>query len=120
MRIGTLMPTPRVSVPQMTFSSPSWASFSTSRRYLRQHAGVVHADAVAQQPGQGLAEAGGEAEIADGLGDRVLLGPGADVHARQRLRLLERGGLGEVHDVDRAPGRSASSSLERLVQRGDA
>ncbi len=33
-RIGTLMPTPRVSVPQITLSSPDWASFSTSRRYL--------------------------------------------------------------------------------------
>ena len=32
-RIGTLMPTPRVSVPQMTLSSPAWASVSTSRRY---------------------------------------------------------------------------------------
>ena len=31
-RIGTLIPTPRVSVPQMTVSSPSWASCSTSRR----------------------------------------------------------------------------------------
>ncbi len=31
-RIGTLMPTPRVSVPQMTVSSPAWASCSTSRR----------------------------------------------------------------------------------------
>ena len=33
-RIGTLMPTPRVSVPQMTRSSPAWASVSTSRRYF--------------------------------------------------------------------------------------
>ena len=33
-RIGTLMPTPRVSVPQMTLSSPAWVSVSTSRRYL--------------------------------------------------------------------------------------
>ena len=33
-RIGTLMPTPRVSVPQMTFSRPAWARVSTSRRYL--------------------------------------------------------------------------------------
>jgi hypothetical protein len=33
-RIGTLMPTPRVSVPQMTFSSPAWVRVSTSRRYL--------------------------------------------------------------------------------------
>ena len=31
-RIGTLMPTPSVSVPQMTTSNPDWASCSTSRR----------------------------------------------------------------------------------------
>jgi hypothetical protein len=31
-RIGTLIPTPSVSVPQMTFSRPAWASVSTSRR----------------------------------------------------------------------------------------
>ena len=28
------MPTPSVSVPQMTRSSPAWASVSTSRRYF--------------------------------------------------------------------------------------
>ena len=33
-RIGTLIPTPRVSVPQITFSRPAWARVSTSRRYL--------------------------------------------------------------------------------------
>jgi hypothetical protein len=33
-RIGTLMPTPRVSVPQMTLSSPACANRSTRRRYL--------------------------------------------------------------------------------------
>ena len=33
-RIGTLIPTPRVSVPQMTLSRPAWARVSTSRRYL--------------------------------------------------------------------------------------
>ena len=33
-RIGTLMPTPRVSVPQMTLSRPSCASCSTRRRYF--------------------------------------------------------------------------------------
>src|SRR5256885_17054950 len=33
-RIGTLMPTPRVSVPQITLRSPAWARRSTSRRYL--------------------------------------------------------------------------------------
>ncbi len=33
-RMGTLMPTPSVSVPQITLSWPAWASISTSRRYL--------------------------------------------------------------------------------------
>ncbi len=33
-RIGTLMPTPRVSVPQMSLSRPAWARVSTRRRYL--------------------------------------------------------------------------------------
>ena len=33
-RIGTLTPTPSVSVPQMTFSRPAWASRSTRRRYF--------------------------------------------------------------------------------------
>ena len=32
--MGTLMPTPRVSVPQMTLSSPRCASCSTRRRYF--------------------------------------------------------------------------------------
>ena len=31
-RIGTLMPTPSVSVPQITLSRPAWASVSTRRR----------------------------------------------------------------------------------------
>ena len=31
-RMGTFIPTPRVSVPQTTFSSPSWHSLSTSLR----------------------------------------------------------------------------------------
>ena len=39
---------------------------------LGQHAGVVDADAVPHQPGQGLAEAGGEPEVPDHLRDRVL------------------------------------------------
>lgn len=33
-RIGTLTPTPSVSVPQITFSRPAWARRSTSRRYF--------------------------------------------------------------------------------------
>ncbi len=83
---------------------------------LRQHPGVVHADAVPDQPGQRPAEALGEAEVADQLGDRVLLLATADVDAHQRLRLLDRRGLGEVHDVDRRPV-GAQQLLEGLVQR---
>ena len=33
-RMGTLIPTPSVSVPQMTLRSPFWVSFSTRTRYL--------------------------------------------------------------------------------------
>ncbi len=77
---------------------------------------MVHADAVPDQPGQGLAESRAEPEAADQLGDRVLLGPAADIDAHQRLRLLDRGGLGEVDDVDRGlPG--GEQLLDRLVQR---
>ena len=111
------MPTPSVSVPQMTLSSPACASCSTSRRYFGSMPGVVHADAVLHQPGQRLAEAGAEPEAADQLGDPVLLLAGADVDAGQRLRPLERGGLGEVHDVDRRLV-GGEQLLERLVHRG--
>ena len=83
-----------------------------------QHARVVHADAVPDQPRQRLAEARGEPEVADQAGDRVLLRAGAHVDAHQRLRLLDRGGPGEVHHVDRRLlGRQ--QLLERLVQRGE-
>ena len=55
-RIGTLMPTPRVSVPQMTFSRPGLGQRLDQPPVPGQHPGVVHADAVPDQPGQGLAE----------------------------------------------------------------
>ena len=67
----------------------------------RQHARVVHADAVPHQPRERLAEPGGEAEVADRRGDRVLVLAAGHVDAHQRLGPFERGGLGEVHDVDR-------------------
>ncbi len=67
---------------------------------LWQHPGVMHPDAVADQPGQHLAEPGGEPEVPDRPRDRVLLRPGRHVHAHQRLRPFQRLRLGEVHDVD--------------------
>ena len=84
---------------------------------LGQHAGVMHPDAVPDQPGQRLAEPGGEPELPDSLGDLVLLRPGADVDAGQRLGLFDRGGLGEMHDVD--GGLVGLQQLgDGLVQRG--
>jgi hypothetical protein len=86
---------------------------------LGQHAGVVDADAVPHEAGEGLAEAGGEPEVSDQLRDRVLLLAGAHVGGHERLRLLQRGGLGEVHDVH---GRLVGGQqlAERLVQRLEA
>jgi hypothetical protein len=79
---------------------------------------VVHADAAAHELGQRLAEAGGEAEGADRLGDRVALLAGDELRREQRLRALHRRGLGEVHDVDRRLV-GADELLEQLVQRLD-
>ena len=82
----------------------------------RQHPGVVDADAAADQLGQRPAEAGGEAERADRLGDRVALLARAELRRQQRLRPLQGRGLREVHDVDRRlVGRD--ELLEQLVQR---
>ena len=103
-------------MPQIDLEQPGLGQRLDQPPVLGQHAGVVHADAVPDQPGQRLAEPGGEPEVADHLGDRVLLGPGRDVDADQRLRPLQRRGLGEVHDVDRRLV-GAEQLLERLVQR---
>src|ERR1700684_4218218 len=45
---------------------------------LGQHPAVRHPDAVRDQPGQRLADPGGESEAADQRGDLVLLRAGAD------------------------------------------
>jgi hypothetical protein len=115
-RIGTLMPTPRVSVPQMTLSRPAWASVSTSRRYFGSMPAWCTPMPCRTSRDSVLPKPGGEPEVADGLGDRVLLLAGAHVDAHQRLRALQRGGLGEVHDVDRRLV-GAEQLLDRLVQR---
>ena len=68
---------------------------------LGQHPGMMHADTVPDQSRQGCPEGRGEPETADHVGDRLLLLLRADVDAHQCLRPLQRGGLGEVDDVDR-------------------
>ena len=68
---------------------------------LRQHAGVVHADAGPHQPGQRRAEPLAEPEAADHLCDAVLRLPGRQRRTEQRLGALQGGRLGEVDDVQR-------------------
>ena len=83
---------------------------------LGQHPGVVHADPVPDQSRQRRAERRREAEPADEVGDRGLLLLGAHVDAHQRLRPLQRRGLGEVDDVDRRLLR-VEQVADRLVHR---
>ena len=64
-RMGMLTPTPSVSVPQMTFSSPCCASCSTSSRYFGQQSGVMDADAEAEKATHVLAVGRVAAEVAD-------------------------------------------------------
>lgn len=100
--MGTLTPTPRVSVPQMTFSRPASGEALHQAPVFGQHARVVHADAVPDVARQVTAELRREAEVADDLGDLVLLRAGRHVDTHQGLRPLHRLRLGEVHDVDRS------------------
>ena len=80
----------------------------------RQHACVVDPDAGAEQLRQGGAESGGEAEVADRLGDLSLLLLGGDSCRQEGLRALDRSELREMHDVDRGATR-VDESLDRLV-----
>ena len=82
----------------------------------RQHAGVVDADAAADEPRQRPAEPGGEAEAADRVGDRRPLLARAQLRRHESLRALERRRLREVNDVDRRAIRP-HELLEELVQR---
>jgi hypothetical protein len=119
-RIGTLMPTPRVSVPQMTVSRPAWARVSTRRRYF----GSIPAwwtpipaftsfCSVLPKPAPN--------EGADLLGDGVLVlpvDPAQPPDAQQPGRVLDGVGLREVHDVRRGlAGRD--ELLDRLVEMFD-
>jgi hypothetical protein len=83
---------------------------------LRQHPRVVDADAVPHQARQRRPEPGGEAEVAERLGDAVLVLAAAHVDAHQRLRLLDRRGLRGVDDVHRRLV-GLEQLGERLVQR---
>ena len=86
---------------------------------LGQHAGVVHADAVPDQPGQRLAEAAREPEVADQRGDG--LPSPACVHTFTLISAWACSsacGLGEVDHVDGCLV-GGEQFLQRLVQRLD-
>ena len=111
------MPTPRVSVPQMTVSRPLGEGLHETA-VLGQHPGVVHPDAGLHQLLQGLAEPRAEPEGADGILDGGLAGARHACDAGQRLGLFHGRRLGERHDVDRAPV-VAQRRADRLVHGGE-
>ena len=61
----------------------------------------MNTDAHPDEPRQRFAEARREPELSDQFGNCVSLLAGRHLRAGQGLRTLERGRLGEVHDVDR-------------------
>ena len=85
---------------------------------LRQHAGVVHADAVAHETRERAPEARAEAEAADAGRDRVALLARRDLDRHEALRPLEGRRLREVHDVD-GGAVLLEQLLDGLVERGD-
>ncbi len=89
-RIGTLTPTPSVSVPQISLSSPSLGQTLDQQPVLGQQAGVVDADAVTDVPPQVLADRRVEAEAARPLAHLRLLVLRQDVEAHQVLGLSAR------------------------------
>ncbi len=85
---------------------------------LGQHPGVMHPDAVPQEPVERLAEAGGEPEPRDLVGDPVPLLPARQRRRHERLRPLDGVLLREVHDVD-GGSRGLHQLVQQLVQRLD-
>ncbi len=115
-RIGTLIPTPSVSVPQMTLSRPACASCSTSTRYFGSSpAWWTPIPCLSHLRTVGAVRAR-EAETRDRGPDRVLLLARAEVEAREVLRAVGGVLLREVDDVD---GRLAlrGELVERLRER---
>jgi len=77
----------------------------------------MQADAVGQQPPHRRAEGGVESEVADLTSDGLPCFPIGDACAGERLCLLGRLALGEVHDVDGCV-RAVEQPLDGRVQRG--
>ena len=81
----------------------------------RQHARVVHADALREQRLQGLPETLHKRHARQLRGDRLLLLGRNQRRTVERLRGGDRVALGEVHDVD-GPAALAQQPLDRIGQ----
>ena len=84
---------------------------------LGQHTGVVNTDTGANQLIQRLTEARTETELSNQLRDAFLIFLRGDSHRQQRIRLLQRRLLREVHNVDRSL-LGLHELLHRLLNRG--
>ena len=110
------MPTPRVSVPQMTLSRPACASFSTRRRYFGSIPAWCTPIPCLTRRDTTLPKPALNRKSPIRPGDRVLLLAAADLEAGQRLGLLDGGRAAGVDDVDRRVV-GLEQLLDRLVQR---
>ena len=81
----------------------------------RQHARVVHADALGEQRLEGLPEALRKRHARQLRGDRLFLLGRNQRRTVERLRGGDRVALGEVHDVD-GPAALAQQALDRVGQ----
>ena len=84
---------------------------------LGQHARVVNTDTGTHQLIQRLTEARTETELSNQLGDAFLIFLRSNSHRKQRIRLLQRRFLREVHNVDRSL-LGLHELLHRLLNRG--
>ncbi len=115
-RIGMFTPMPSVSVPETTLSSPPWASFSTSSRYLGRSPAWCSPMPWRRKRWSSLPYGESKRTPSSAPAIALLLLLRGEVRAHEVLRLLGRGALREVDEVD---GRAARRDqlLERLVQR---
>ena len=112
------MPTPRVSVPQMTASSPAWARVSTSRRYFGSIPAWCTPTPCSTSRRRVAPKPLPKRKPPTASLIAALRALDDELDAGQRLGLLHRGRLGERHDVDR-PAVVAQQQLDGLVHGGE-
>lgn len=95
------MPTPNVSVPQITGQQTLLGELLDQAAVAWQHAGMMDADTGAQQSLQNLAEGCGEFDAFDGFCDGLALFLAGHAGGGERLRGLQRGVLREMDHINR-------------------